>query len=354
VLSLRGEFCCVPVCFVVFMAPVSVLVFVVSLLLFRAQSVPAPLSSNRTLPQSYAAIGDSYASGAGAGTPGWPPYADFRCGRYSDAYPIQVANNSMIDIPKGKFKHLACGGLTSAVILRDQVPYIGDSELVTLTASGNDVNFFVVLNECVYHWSPSVGCEAQLVKAREIIETSALQNLENIISGVKQRLQPGALFIVTGYARFFNDQTDYCDNITFSQTRPLDSLTKTKRRALNQLVMMLNDVIKATARLHGAVYVDIDHAFEGHRFCEPGVQEPDLDRIETWFFNTPPPQVMQYNERGQIQLNLDDGEGMPDPESVPEWPEMKKWRVFHPTGHGHHGISEVVVKEILLRSRPAS
>jgi len=256
----------------------------------------------------------------------------------------------MINIEKTKFKHLACGGLTSAVILRDQVPYIGDSELVTLTASGNDVNFFVVLNECVYHWSPAIGCEAQLVKAREIIETSALQNLENIISGAVQHLQPGALFIVTGYAKFFNEKTDYCDNTTFSQTRPLEYLTKKKRRELNQLVMMLNDVIKATAKLHGAVYVDIDHAFEGHRFCEPGVQEPDLERTDTWFFNTPPPQVAHID--GRQQKVLDDEPGMPDPETVPEWPEMKKWRVFHPTGYGHHGISQVVVREVLLRSSP--
>ncbi|KAH0839140.1 hypothetical protein AYO21_04733 [Fonsecaea monophora] len=324
------------------------------LLLFclGGQSIPAHLRTAHRSIRSYAAIGDSYASGAGAGTPGWPPYADFRCGRYSDAYPIQVANNSLINIDKAKFKHLACGGLTSTVILRDQVPYIGDSDLVTLTASGNDVNFFVVLNECVYHWQPSIGCEAQLVKAREIIETTALLNLENIISGAVQHLKPGALLIVTGYARFFNEDTDYCDTATFSQTRPLDYLTKTKRRELNQLVMMLNDVIKATTELHGAVYLDIDGAFDGHRFCEPGVEEPEIDRSDTWFFNMPPPDITLSLVGSASQEFLGDDEGMPDPQVVPEWPQIKKWRVFHPTGPGHHGISEVVVREILRRSSP--
>ncbi|KIW66135.1 hypothetical protein PV04_08337 [Phialophora macrospora] len=331
------------------MAATVILFFVLSLCLGATPTL-AHILEGHPLPRSYAAIGDSYASGAGAGIPGWPPYADFRCGRYSDAYPIQVANNSLMNIESTKFKHLACGGLTSAVILRDQVPYIGDSELVTLTASGNDVNFFVVLNECVYHWSPAIGCEAQLVKAREIIETSALQNLENIISGAVQHLQPGAMFIVTGYARFFNEKTDYCNNITFSQTRPLDYLTKAKRRELNQLVMMLNDVIRATALLHGAVYVDIDRAFEGHRFCEPGVKEPDLDRADTWFFNIPPPEVALSGSQGGPQQRLVGETEMHDPETVPEWPEMRRWRVFHPTGLGHHGISQVVVREILLRS----
>ena len=313
-------------------------------------SYPTHSTKKYALPSSYAAIGDSYASGAGAGTTGWPPYADFRCGRYSDAYPIQVANHSLINITSSKFKHLACGGLTTAVILRDQVPYIGDSDLVTLTASGNDVNFFVVLNECVYHWSPTIGCEAQLARAREIIETAALKNLENIISGAVRRLKPGALLIVTGYARFFNQHTDECNNATFSQTRPLEFLTKKRRGELNQLVMMLNDVIKATALVHGAVYVDIDGAFEGHRFCEPGVKEPDLDKRDTWFFNVPPPQIAHIVDGIADQQPLSH-QGMPDPGTVPpEWPEMRKWRVFHPTGLGHHGISEVVVREILLRT----
>ncbi|KAJ9610738.1 hypothetical protein H2200_005515 [Cladophialophora chaetospira] len=321
--------------------------FLLFLICTRGYSIPARSPRQYALPTSYAALGDSYASGAGAGVPGWPPYADFRCGRYSDAYPVQVANNSIINIDKTNFKHLACGGLTTALILRDQVPYIGDSELVTLTASGNDVSFFNVVNECVYHWSPLIGCEAQLVKAREIIETSALQNLEKVISGAVQHLQPGALFIVTGYATFFNEETDDCDKATFSQTRPLDYLTKAKRRELNQLVRMLNVVIKATAELHGAAYVDIDVAFEGHRFCEAGVKEPDLDRNATWFFNIPPPEVLQTLP----QQPLKDESGMPHPEVVPpEWPEMRKWRVFHPTGLGHHGISEVIVREILRRS----
>lgn len=264
-----------------------------------------------------------------------------------------MANNSLINIESSSFRHLACGGLTTALILRDQVPYIGDSDLVTLTASGNDVNFFVVLNECVYHWSPAIGCEAQLVKARAIIESTALRSLDNIIAGAVQRIKPSALLIVTGYARFFNEHTDICDKATFSQTRPLDSLTKMKRRQLNQLVMMLNDVIKATALLHGAVYLDIDAAFEGHRFCEPGVKEPDLNRNDTWFFNIPPGPFARFQDVPQNPLGID--EEMSDPDTVPpEHPKMKTWRVFHPTGLGHLGISEAVVREILQQTSPGA
>jgi SAGA-associated factor 73 len=306
----------------------------------------APTSTIKSLPTSYTAIGDSYASGAGAGEGAWPPSQSFRCGRYSDAYPIQVANNSLINIDKSNFKHLACGGLTSVLILKDQVPYIAkDTDLVTLTASGNDVEFFKVVNECVYHWSPTIGCEAQLVRARNIIETTALQNLENIIAATTARLKPGARLIVTGYAKFFNEHTDECNNSTFSQTRPLDFLTKKKRRDLNQLVTMLNTVIKATALLHRATYVDIDHAFEGHRFCEPGVIEPDLEREDTWFFNIPPGDLGML-AHGAQQPFLGQT-SMPDPEGAPEWPQMRTWRVFHPQPAGHTGISQVVVQEIL-------
>lgn len=32
------------------------------------------------------------------------------------------------------------------------------------------------------------------------------------------------------------------------------------------------------------VFVDYDSTFGGHRFCEDGVDEPDYDRADTWFF----------------------------------------------------------------------
>lgn len=310
-----------------------------------ANSSPTALSPLRRIIQSYAALGDSYAAGAGAGLP-----QGFACGRYSDAYPVQVANSTRLSIQESDFKNLACGGTTSATVLRDQVPHIANSDLASITVGGNEVDFFLVLNACIYHWWPASTCEAAIVKARGLIESSVLQNnFQELVSGAVQRLKPSALLLVTGYARFFNDQTDYCNHATFSRSRPLDYLTKTKRRALNQLLVLLNDVIRATAEVHGAVYLDIDSAFEGHRFCEEGVQEPDIEREETWFFNLPAADMGQDAPAQGWRLQV--WSSAPDSEEarLHGFPNMEALRTFHPTSLGHLGISEAIVKEALAQ-----
>jgi hypothetical protein len=52
--------------------------------------------------------------------------------------------------------------------------------------------------------------------------------------------------------------------------------------------------VGGVARAHGAVYEDVDRVFEGHRFCEEGVVEPELGREGTWFFN------VEYNGEGWV------------------------------------------------------
>jgi hypothetical protein len=330
----------------------SLLLFLLFLLVANSGCTAVPLRALAA--RSYAALGDSYATGAGAGHLIFTPGAGFGCGHYSDAYPVQVANSTNLDIEE--FKNLACGGMTSATVLREQVPHIGGSDVVSVTVSGNEVNFFVVLNECVYHWWPSSTCEAALAKARGLIESHVLwDNLQALVRGAREKLEADALLLVTGYARFFNDQTEICDHVTFSRTRPLDYLTKAKRKTLNQLVTMLNDVIRASAEVHGAVYVDIDTPFEGHRFCEEGVQEPDLGREKTWFFNLPSVETDEYVSEQMLLVqnqNLQEN-GKIKRLANGDFPNIETWRVFHPTSLGHRGIAMKITDEVLARTTAA-
>ncbi|KAJ9640646.1 uncharacterized protein PV06_02386 [Exophiala oligosperma] len=316
---------------------------------FAANCCASAISSRRSVIRTYAALGDSYAAGAGAGhlifTPGW----GYGCGHWSDAYPIQIANDSRLGVDQ--FRNLACGGATSSTVLHDQVPHIADSDIVSITVSGNEVEFFVVLNECVYHWWTSSSCEAKLVEARRRIESHVLwDNFQALVRGTLDRMKPRALLLLTGYARFFNAETNICDHVTFSRTRPLDYLIKEKRRALNQLVDMLNDVIRATAEAYGAVYVDIDTAYEGHRFCEDGVQEPDLGRDETWFFNLPPTETDEVLMQQALQIGIWNQHGSSSGVSNSDFLNVERWRVFHPTSLGHRGIAEVLVDEVVART----
>jgi hypothetical protein len=104
------------------------------------------------------------------------------------------------------------------------------------------------------------------------------------VKGAVYALQPNARLLITGYAKFFNQETEHCSHVSFSKTNLDNLLTRSLRAKLNDLIGRLNDVIEAAAQAYGAEYVDIDSLFAGHRFCEDGVLEPALNRKDTWFF----------------------------------------------------------------------
>ncbi len=98
----------------------------------------------------------------------------------------------------------------------------------------------------------------------------------------------------TGYPEFFNPDTEYCNTHHFGFW-PVDTtppyLTQLLRRQLNSLVTKLNTKIQAAVNnVNGRTafgdirYLDTTPLFVGHRFCEEGVQEPDKNNRNTWFF----------------------------------------------------------------------
>lgn len=293
-----------------------------------------PFPLNSTSSQSittYISLGDSYASGNGAGNPihTWPHPIPF-CGRFSSAYPLQLAQT----LSPVRFRSEACGGASITTVIWDQFSWIPrDADLVTLTVGGNEVDFFSVLNECVYLWHPTGTCERELRRSKELIEKRGfVEGYEEMVRVGVQRMRKEGRFLVTGYARFFNETTTECDGITFARKRPGQYLTRSLRRELNQLVSMLNNVILSATEANGAEYVDIDEIFQGHRFCEEGVNEPDISRKDTWFFN------LDYDsddEHAQEVLSARWGKGFVD-----------ITRVFHPTKEGHAGIRDAIVKHL--------
>ena len=68
-------------------------------------------------------------------------------------------------------------------------------------------------------------------------------------------------------------------------------LYKSRRSMLNELVISLNSMLENVVRGINQGYPDQkvwfinpNPAFEGHRFCEQGAQEPDPNRDDTWLF----------------------------------------------------------------------
>lgn len=132
------------------------------------------------------------------------------------------------------------------------------------------------------------------------------------VSIARKATKPSFHLFVTGYAAFFNVDTDKCKDTTFfyfpgvfapgyhpnhrDSKSPEDLyLTREHRADLNSIVMELNgflqDAVNEANQILGServVFVDINASFDTHRFCEADngveVQEPDKSRQATWFF----------------------------------------------------------------------
>lgn len=103
---------------------------------------------------------------------------------------------------------------------------------------------------------------------------------------------------VTGYGQFFNDQDPGCDSVTFARTANPNPdgqqhymMTTTLRQDFNLMTLTLNAAIQqAVSQNSGSnvKYIDIDGLLStGHRFCEPGITEPDQENDALWFWHYP-------------------------------------------------------------------
>lgn len=290
---------------------------------------------------SYAALGDSYAAGDGAGSSKWLPHLDPACGRFSEAYPVQIAENSSLGIDN--FRNVACGGATTNSIVYKQMLHLTGADLVTIQVGGNEVDFFPVLNECIQQWRPFSTCDREINRARQLVQsTRFVQAFDDMIRHAVEKTGPSTEILVLGYVTFFNAQTEQCNRVSFSKTNSANVLSNELRQSFNNLVVMLNTVIEASAQAHGARYVDIDTLFEGHRFCEEGVEEPRPDWEGTWFFRETPAKT------AELDTKADDQTQMVLPNPFRKFSDLT--RTFHPTGRGHEAIAEHI-SSIIVESR---
>ncbi|KAJ4293386.1 hypothetical protein N0V90_008669 [Kalmusia sp. IMI 367209] len=278
----------------------------------------------------YASLGESFASGPSAGD----RYDDTKCRRYKKAFGPQVAEDDRIHGPKPiDFSFIACSGSRTWHIFEDrpsgkvkqsQASQLKDKnpDMVTLSIGGNDIGFATLLDRCVYrfyqshinacrgcHWFWFDDCTNDCNAAMKEVEGNI--DSEKFASDLSRAIQaifdfaPRTKLFITGYPEFWNDKTDYCDNVSFKLNCPNNyvlPLTKERRRGMNWLTWKLNDKIQATIRnwptgadIH---YVDTNSHFAGHRFCEEGVREPSYRNPDIWFY------PLEYTTSGQ-SVNFD-------------------------------------------------
>ncbi len=124
--------------------------------------------------------------------------------------------------PNRVFQYLGCSGALVPDIRDKQVPKMSNSQLVTLSAGGNDANFATILNYCVYQWATFWGwsCDGELAKAKTTIEAQKYtDDLNSLIQAITKKLQGvNSRIYWVAYTRPWDTTSKDCDSVTWSFT----------------------------------------------------------------------------------------------------------------------------------------
>ena len=200
----------------------------------------------------YIALGDSFAAGQGAG-----PYLD-------DCYRSDNTYSELADGPKAikLVVNEACSGKTTQDVVDAQLSQLNKStELVTITAGGNNLGFGAIITYCgvaLAGVTPGAECDAATAYAAAQLESGQLyRDLVSMIESV-QAAAPNARIVVTGYPYLL-------DPIPAGLTDPAALFIY----QATELADDLNDAIAEAAGEAGATYVDVRSAFLGHGALSP-------------------------------------------------------------------------------------
>jgi GDSL-like Lipase/Acylhydrolase family len=215
------------------------LVGLLSLVSVLAFAVPSQAATGK-----YVALGDSYASGTGAGN-----YTGGSCKRSANAYPQLWANSHA----PSAFTFAACSGAVTADVLNSQISAVtADTALVTVEIGGNDAGFADVMITC--NTSSDSTCVQRNNEAQNFARSTLPGRLDNVYNAIRART--GGSVIVVGYPRMYK-----LGGGCFA------GLSDTKRAAINQSADVLASVISGRAAAHGFRFLDGRSAFSGHEIC---------------------------------------------------------------------------------------
>lgn len=190
------------------------------------------------------------------------------CGKDTGAYSYRFAQEQNITT----FRYLACNGNDTNSVRDTQVnsPAFGKPQLITLNVGGDeptpqrDQSYFAnIVFSCVYGYNSS-SCDAALELGAKIINNLS-DDLNSLMSAIKTAA-PDATVLVMSYAQFWGriNATD-CPSLW-------GQATSSQKASMNSLAIALNLTLKSATAQAGFRYVDVDSAFEGHRFCDqPGM-----------------------------------------------------------------------------------
>jgi lysophospholipase L1-like esterase len=198
--------------------------------------------------QQYVALGDSYASGVGAGD-----YADdgTDCYRSAHAYAKQAS------VALGeRLWFEACSGARVEDVVANQLNHLYpvNTEHVTIGVGGNDAGFSSVLGACA--GTDTALCKTAITNARTVITDSLPAELDDLYTQVETKAA-SADVVVVGNPRLFNETA--CSGAL--------AITPEEQALLNDAADLLAETTAAVAADHGFDFADPRAAFEGHGVC---------------------------------------------------------------------------------------
>ncbi|MFR9730516.1 SGNH/GDSL hydrolase family protein [Saccharopolyspora sp. MS10] len=212
-------------------------------------------------PLNYVALGDSAAAG-----PLIPdPDPNLACQRSTRNYP-RIAAEAL----GAKLTDVTCSGAKIEDFTGRQHGFLppqfdalsADTDLVTVTIGGNDVNLVREAVSCLNPFPEPLGksCADELTQGgRDVLAervAAIADDLDGALEGIAERA-PGARIVVAGYATYIRPGGCY----------PKEPIWGRDGDYLQSAVDALSDLLRERARAHDADFVDIGAISEGHDVC---------------------------------------------------------------------------------------
>ena len=201
-------------------------------------ALAAPAQAASTV--RYVALGDSYASGVGAGS-------------YTVRERLLPAQHQGLPRPVGRRQRppprtpsVACSGATTTSVTSSQLSALScTTTLVSITVGGNDVGFANIMTTCALYGTTQ--CVAAVQAAEDKARAQLPGLLDNVYNAIRARA-PNARVVVLGYPVFYqlgtfcvglsatshakiNEGINLVDDITRSRRRP--ARLRLRRRPLH-------------------------------------------------------------------------------------------------------------------------
>jgi len=223
----------------------------VSLVAALVAAVAIPDVAEAASTTQYVALGDSYASGVGAGN-----YigSSGSCERSTNSF---TALWAAAHAPAG-YTSVACFGATTASVQSTQLSALTSATtLVSVVVGGNDVGFSTIMETCALQGT------TDCVNAVSAAETKVQNTLPGLLDTLYAQIRshaPNARVVVLDYPAFYQLGT-FCIG-----------LSTTSHAKLDEGINLLDGVLSTAAAQHGFVFGDVRSGWVGHQLCSTGTK----------------------------------------------------------------------------------